>query len=215
VTVTHLAGHLIRPRAGAGVIEWATATASPAAGGEPGSRAVVRSTDHGVLIAVVDGLGRRRDAAVAAARAATILEAFADAPVRLLLRRCHEELRSTHGAAMTITRLDARASTTDWLGVGNVRAVVAHRNPGSCVRTHIGPCGGVVGYRLPPLRPQRVVLGPSDAMVLATDHIAPGFDEHVDWEKDPQPLADEIISTCGNELGDPLVLVIRYLGIPA
>lgn len=195
-------------------MDWAAAATSPAASDEPSSRVVVRSIDHGVLVGVVDGLGRGTGAATAAARGAATLEQLAGAPVRHLLRRCHEMLACTHGAAITVARVDARSNTMEWLGVGNVTGVVAQAGDDGCTRDRIRAYGGVVGYRLPPLHSRMFALGPFDTLVLATDGIAPNFDERVDWGHDPQQLADEIVTLPGTDAGDTLALVVRYLGVP-
>jgi len=47
----------------------------------------------------------------AAAAAAEILEGFAGEPVGSLLERCHERLRGTRGAAITLIVVDADAAS--------------------------------------------------------------------------------------------------------
>jgi hypothetical protein len=209
--MTHLAGHLIRPRPGAGVIDWAVAATSLSGPGEPGCQAVVRSSLHGVLVAVVDGLGRRTDAAVAASRAASTLEELADAPLRLVVRRCHEELAATNGAAIAIARFDARWHALEWLSVGNVEGVLARTEAQEW--EHLGLRGGVVGYRLGPTRPRTLPVGPADTLVLATEGLPLPFAAQLDPLADPQQLADDVLARQSRDSVESLVLVARYLGI--
>ena len=72
--------------------------------------------------------------------------------------------------------------------------------------------GGVVGYRLPPLKQSQVWLEPSDVIVMATDGIRNGFASSVNTTLDPQRLAEEIVRRCSKGTDDALALVARYDG---
>ena len=91
----------------------------------------------GILIAAVDGTGHGAEAAAAAKIAAATLEAHAwESPIALLLR-CHDELKGTRGAVMTLAFIHLRDRTLTWLGVGNVEAVLFH---GRAMSQRAGSC---------------------------------------------------------------------------
>jgi hypothetical protein len=75
--------------------------------------------------------------------------------------------------------------------------------------------GGVVGYRLPPLKVSSVALAPRDWIVLATDGIKSGFSAALDLSLGPRELADDIVLRFAKGSDDALVLVVRCLGAGA
>jgi negative regulator of sigma-B (phosphoserine phosphatase) len=92
---------------------------------QSGDRCVVKTADQRTLIGVIDGVGHGPEAALAADAAVEVLETFAGESVSPLLRRCHERLRNTRGAAITLIVLDAAANAAEWVGAGNVAVVIA------------------------------------------------------------------------------------------
>jgi phosphoserine phosphatase RsbX len=169
-----------------------------------------------LVLAVIDGLGHGPDAAEAADRAAEVVEAHPDERPEALVHRCHEALRSTRGAAITIASIDAAADELTWLGVGNVQATLLQTDPplpGG--REWVPLRGGVVGYVLPALKPGTVRLRRDDVLVIATDGVRPVFGE---WPRPHEPPADvaaRILAAQGRESDDALVLVARYRGSAA
>lgn len=195
------------------VLTWAVAEAPFPNERESGDRYVVQRSANGILIAVVDGIGHGVEAAAAAKIAASTLEAHAwESPIALLLR-CHDDLKGTRGAVMTLAFIHRRDRTLTWIGVGNVEAVLFHE-------TGAEPTGpdrallrsGVIGYRLPTLRAEVLPLTPRDTLVIVTDGIKPDFDRGLKLSGDPQRIAESILAGHQNGLDDALVVVARYLG---
>src|SRR5262245_31081614 len=115
------------------LIDWAIAERPLPGQTVSGDLFVVQPFDHGLLLAVVDGVGHG-DEAIAAARAAVeILEARAEESVITLVNRCHRALAQTRGAVMTLASLNPREDTVTWLGVGNVEGRLLRAN---CGATH-------------------------------------------------------------------------------
>jgi phosphoserine phosphatase RsbX len=79
-------------------------------------------------------------------------------------------------------------------------------------RHDIGCRGGVVGYRLPPLKARTIPLHEGDLLVFATDGIHDDFMGAIQVERTPQMIADTVLAKCGKGTDDALVLVVRYLG---
>lgn len=165
-----------------------------------------------LVVAVIDGLGHGPEAAHAAGRAAEVVETHPDDRPDALLRRCHEALRSTRGAAITIASIDAAAGELTWLGVGNVQAAVLQSRPPDAGREWVPLRGGVVGYLLPSLRPRTVRLERDDVLVLATDGVRPVFGSWPGPAEPPQEVADRILAEQSRGTDDALVLVARYRG---
>jgi phosphoserine phosphatase RsbX len=195
------------------VVEWGSAGAAIEGEVESGDAHVVAGFPHGTLVGLVDGLGHGPEAAAAAGEAVRLLEAHAGKPVLDLVERCHEALRYTRGAVMSLASFDARTASMTWIGIGNVEGILL-RAPGAAspAREGIGLRGGVVGYQLPPLRASTLSVSPGDTLVLATDGIRSGFVAGLAPRGSPQELADSILARFARGSDDALVLVARYVG---
>jgi phosphoserine phosphatase RsbX len=181
-----------------------------------GDVAVFAPSQRGGLVAVIDGLGHGDAAADASEAAAAVITAHADDEPQRLLDRCHEELRRTRGAVMTLAWFDLEARTMAWTGVGNVEARLIRAGDGPGAR-HDSPLvlGGVVGYNLPQVRLGTVALEPGDAVVIATDGIAADFSVSLAAGIGAQQLAERVLERHGKGTDDALAAVVRYLGPPA
>ena len=133
------------------------------------------------------------------------------APVTDLVRRCHEALRTTRGAVMSIASFDAERGTMSWLGVGNVEAILVRADT-SVPAEAVAMRGGTIGYILPPLNPRTLVVHPGDTLVLATDGIRHGFKDEVRATREPQEIADAIVANWSKTSDDACAVVARYLG---
>jgi hypothetical protein len=196
-----------------GVVTWGVAEAPFPNQRESGDRCVVQPSADGILIAAVDGTGHGTEAAAAAKIAAATLKAYArESPIALVLR-CHEELKGTRGAVMTLAFVDLRDRTLTWLGVGNIEAVLVHRaRQFNTTSDRALLRAGVIGYRLPALRAEVLPLKRLDTLIIATDGIKPDFDEGLTLSEDPQHIADGILARHCSGIDDALVVVARYLG---
>lgn len=183
-------------------------------GAESGDLHVVEILPFGVLLAVIDGLGHGPEAALAAGAAASILHENAKLPVLELFEHCHRGLRGTRGAVMSLASLDARSSTIDWCGVGNVEGVLLRGSSSKARKNEaLTARGGVVGYRLPPLKVSTVSVLPADVLIFATDGVRADFTRVADPESEPTLIAESILARCATGADDALVLVARYLGV--
>lgn len=229
--------YVCRATNGLSLIEWGVATRAFVGQGESGDHYLVKPFSNGILVGVVDGLGHGPTAAAAAKTAVATLEDRAHEPVIPLLKRCHQELIGTRGVVMSLASFSAPSETMTWLGVGNVRglllradtkaspareqSVLSKACPGSFGSARDGLCrrveglllrGGVVGYRLPLLRPAVIPVMQGDTLIFATDGIRSGFADELVLSDPPQQIADRILGQHGRETDDALVLVVRYIG---
>ncbi|MDG0027228.1 SpoIIE family protein phosphatase [Trinickia sp. Y13] len=195
----------------ASIIEWGWAGRALE---EPsGDMHAIVEREDGALVALLDGLGHGIEAATAARAAIPVLEAHDGASVVSLVQQCHEALRKTRGAAMTVAWFDARDASMTWTGVGNVdgvliRAAGSERGPKEAISTR----GGVVGYRLPSLRATRHEVSSGDLLVMATDGIRSTFSAGIVTQFTAQEIAESILVRYAKGTDDAHVLVARYLG---
>jgi serine phosphatase RsbU (regulator of sigma subunit) len=190
------------------VIEWGWA--GSALEDESGDLHVVAGFRGGVLVALIDGLGHGPEAADAARAAAGVLESHAGEPVLDLMQRCHEALRRTRGAVMTIASISAAESALTWVGVGNVDGVVLRKSGGRAEA--IAARGGVVGYQLPPLRASALSIAPGDLVIMASDGVRSGFTVNAATDDAPQDVAASVLGRFAKGSDDAHVVVARYLG---
>jgi hypothetical protein len=199
-----------RPPSLEDVVEWGSAGA--ALERDSGDVHVVTGFPGGALVALVDGLGHGFEAAEAAQRAAAVLQAFAGEPVIALVERCHEALRKTRGAVMSVASFHGRDSSMTWVAVGNVEGVLVRARKTER-RQSLALRGGVVGYQLPALRASTLSVSRGDTLVLATDGIRSAFPADLTADGDPQAIADSILARYGRGTDDALVVVARYVGV--
>jgi negative regulator of sigma-B (phosphoserine phosphatase) len=195
------------------VVDWAVATLALEGEDESGDLHVVSPFPGGALVAAIDGLGHGPDAAVAARRAADALERHSHEPVVALLERCHESLRGTRGAVITLASFRTHDGVMSWAGVGNIDATLLRAEPGEDrPRESVMLVGGVPGHQLPSLRANELHVSPGDTLILATDGVRGGYLDLVAVSDPPQRLADQLLAEYGKATDDALVLVARYKG---
>ena len=171
---------------------------------------VVRQMPHGALVAVVDGLGHGEEAAAAAKVGLASLANGEENPLTLMTR-CHERLRGTRGAALSLASFDLRDDSMSWIGVGNVEAKLWRADPrGGPPTESLLLRSGIVGLYLPALNRAVVRVRPGDTLILSTDGIREGF--HIDLAQTPQKIADAILERHTKGTDDALVLAARYQG---
>jgi hypothetical protein len=170
---------------------------------------VVRGASR-TLIAVMDGLGHGPEAHRATTAAIAVIAEFPDASLPSLFELCHGALRRTRGVVMTIASIAADGQM-EWMGVGNVEAIVV-RSLAPYAHEAIVTRGGVVGYRMPSFHLGGTHLDAGDVLVMATDGIRSGFISSVDPVLSPEIIASRILEEHGRGNDDALVVVARYEG---
>jgi phosphoserine phosphatase RsbX len=193
-------------------LSWAVAS-TPLEDGASGDLHVVLHSDTHTLLCVIDGLGHGPNAKHAAVECASILRAHAGCAILDLFRCCHAGLRETRGVVMTAALIDESTGLLDWAGVGNVEGVV-WRPSGmrGNICASVVARGGVVGFRLPPLKSSQVALAPGDIIVLVTDGVHSDFTNGIDARWSADELANELLRNFSKTTDDALVLVASYGG---
>ncbi len=195
------------------VLDWGVAVMNSPGQSESGDAHAVKFFPGGALVGVVDGLGHGSEAGVAAKIAARNLEQYAQEPVMSLLRRCHEALRTTRGAVMSIASFNARDDTMTWLGVGNVQGIFHRADPAANpAREFLLMRRGVVGDRFERAVASIVPISPGDTLLFATDGVQSDLTLTFSPTEVPQHVADRILSRYAKGTDDALVFVARYRG---
>jgi negative regulator of sigma-B (phosphoserine phosphatase) len=197
------------------VLELGVASRPRAGETASGDEAVVAWLGEGALVAAVDGLGHGSAAAHAAASAAELLRRYATEPLGSLIERCHAELRTTRGVAMSVARFAFYDDTLAWAGVGNVEGRLVRPNSGRPVSEQLITARGAVGVQvLPQVRTTSLEVERGAMLLLATDGIDPAFADSVPGRGDADEIADRILRDHGKAADDALVVVARYRGRP-
>ena len=199
-----------------GPIEWANAGRPLPGENTSGDRKIAIGIDDGAaLFGVIDGLGHGPAAASAATRAVDAMQRAAGERLEVLVQLCHRVLDGTRGVAMTLARVDFAANTLTWTGVGNVSAHLVSKDvTGVHIRSSARLAAGIVGYRIPEIRPAQVVsLRVGDLVVLASDGIAEDHLDHIDFAASATVIADHILTKHAKETDDAMVLAARHRGV--
>jgi negative regulator of sigma-B (phosphoserine phosphatase) len=174
-----------------------------------GDVAVFAPTAAGALAGVIDGLGHGPEAADAAELCADVVRANVEAGAQELMQICHEALLDTRGAVMTVAWFDLERFELSWAGVGNVDARLVR--PGPELREEVALVfGGVLGFRMPRVRPAKMPLARGDLLVMTTDGIDAAISPALAGGGTARALAGRILHSHGKRSDDALAVVLRY-----
>jgi negative regulator of sigma-B (phosphoserine phosphatase) len=196
-------------------MEWAVASRPHPGEAVSGDHDVaVDVNGRAALFGVIDGLGHGAAAATAATKAANVITGAAAEPLHVLIQRCHRELATTRGAAMTLARIDFETDTLQWIGVGNVTANLLVKTLGGVeTRSSARLAGGIVGYHMPEISvPEYIPIRPGNLLLIASDGIAESHLDGLDFTASASAIAEKILCEHSRATDDALVLVARHRG---
>lgn len=173
-----------------------------------GDAFLVKETENGVFLCLIDGLGHGKEAFLAANRACSVINDFCGENICALFMQCHEALKDTRGVVMSAAFIHHASNTIEWTGIGNIEGLLLKETSHEWLPLR----GGIVGCRLPTLRSCKLTLEPDDMIVMYTDgisHTSAGSSIKV---RPCDELASYIISSQVKGTDDAAVLVARYKG---
>ncbi len=194
-------------------MEFGIAAAAVGGQSESGDIHVMQYVRDCLLLAVIDGIGHGDSAAAAAHAASSVLESHSSETLETLVQMCHDVLRSTRGAVMSLASIFPHLGQMRWLGVGNVQGMVQRAGAAKgTVQEVLLLRAGVLGAQMPSLQAATVPLQSGDTIIFATDGIRSEFVAELSPLEIPQRSADRILEQHCRGSDDALVLVARYLG---
>lgn len=191
-------------------VQWAVAS-RPLAGQSLNGDAAWTWTGPGLFrVAVIDGLGHGREAALASQTACAFLDTLPGAPLSELLQGLHEALRRTRGAALALAEADLLANTWHWGGVGNIAGLLL--SPQGKTERLICRSGILGVNHLPGSLIRQAGLAPGCQVVLHSDGMTDVFPESLSQEEDLGSLAARLLGDHARPSDDALVWVGRAYG---
>jgi serine phosphatase RsbU (regulator of sigma subunit) len=184
--------------------------------GEPvsGDHFLTKFSLDGALFAVIDGAGHGIEASLAAHAAETVLSNSSERSPAKLLSRCHEAIRSTRGAAISLAVVQLSDCSMSWGGVGNVDGTFLRLDTIDTrwKREALLLRNGVVGYEFSVPRLSTFPIADGDLLIFTTDGIKPFFLDGIALDGHAQSIADSILQMHGKETDDALVMAVRMRG---
>jgi serine phosphatase RsbU (regulator of sigma subunit) len=154
-------------------------------------------------------LGHGKEAAEASEAPMTAISEHQDDSTEAIITYCHEALKLTRGAVLSLANLDAQQNIIRWVGIGNVEGILL-RAGGS--HEWLPLRGGIVGSRMPTVRVSEISVTPGDSLIMFSDGIASQFLDLLSFEQPPAEMAERILAAKTKTVDDAMVLVARYHG---
>jgi anti-sigma regulatory factor (Ser/Thr protein kinase) len=129
-----------------------------------------------VTLAIADGLGHGPLAAEASAWAIRVLREEGERDGDEILRRMHDAIRPTRGAAVGIARIHLDRGVVDFAGVGNIASTVL----GETMRKMVSH-SGIVGHEMRKVQSFTYPWTASSILIMHSDGL------HANWSLDPYP----------------------------
>jgi hypothetical protein len=158
-------------------------------------------------LVLVDGLGHGPEAAYAAEQACALYDELPDIDAASLFAACHQRLRGTRGAAISLARIDTANERLTLAGVGNVDARLSHPNRDS----RFSPNRGIVGVILPKIQPLELPLRPGWLLLVYSDGIQSRvtLPENCTPDHLPGDIAATLLERWARPTDDATVVVAR------
>lgn len=169
-----------------------------------GDSFLVEERDGTLLTAVIDGLGHGYDSWVAASAAVEAIRAHADLSVDAIVRRCHEALRPTRGAAVGVLKVEP-SGAGEFCGVGNIEVQALNGSSPS-----VFCLAGIVGHNLRTSKVMPVAMKPGDIYCLLSDGVSSRGNLKSCLPGDPESVARRIVEQWGRAHDDATAVVIGY-----
>jgi phosphoserine phosphatase RsbX len=169
-----------------------------------GDSFVIEERDGSFLVSVIDGLGHGYDSWVAASTAVEVIRGSFDQSVDAIVRRCHQELRVTRGAALGVMKVDATGQG-EFCGVGNIEVQAINGSSPS-----VFCLAGIVGHNMRTSKVMPVAMKPGDIYCLMSDGVSSRGNFKSCLPGDPESVAQRIVEQWGRAHDDATAVVIGF-----
>jgi len=172
-----------------------------------GDWAFVAQSNDMLYIAIVDGTGHGLKANKVSSIAKEIIKEQWSKNLNHTIKRLHEKLSTTLGAAIALSTLNLKTYALEYIGVGNtVFRKIGHNS------VRFVSVEGVVGVRMRNPNLQKVFIEDGDILLFYTDGIKEGFDidEIPNIARHSASLtAKNVVQTFGSQFDDSTCIVIK------
>jgi hypothetical protein len=169
-----------------------------------GDSFVIAEADGALLAAVIDGLGHGYESWIAAEKAAEVIRAHADLAVDDIVMRCHQELRTTRGAAVGVLKID-EGGTGAFCGVGNIEVQALNGQAPS-----VFCLAGIVGHNLRTSKVMPIQMKHGDIYCLMSDGVSTRGNLKTCLPGAPESVARRIVEQWGRAHDDATALVVGF-----
>ena len=169
-----------------------------------GDSFVLEQTNGSFLAAVIDGLGHGYESWVAAEKAAEVIRANTELSVNEIVLRCHQELRTTRGAAVGVLKVQ-ESGTGEFCGVGNIEVQALNGQAPS-----VFCLAGIVGHNLRTSKVMPVQMKPGDIYCLMSDGVSTRGNLKSCLPGAPESVARRIVEQWGRPHDDATALIVGF-----
>jgi len=173
-----------------------------------GDAAIVQSRNGTLFLAMVDVLGHGPRAYELAVQIREFLENEWQADVSGTMKRLHDTIQGSIGAAAGLASLDLATGKMRYTGVGNT--VVRKFGAGS---VRLPSTDGIIGSRMRSPREHELQLGKTEVLMFYSDGITDRFESkeypQLIYESS-RSVARNIVRNFGKQFDDATCLVVRY-----
>ena len=169
-----------------------------------GDSYIAEENDSSFVCAVIDGLGHGHESAVAAQRAVEVIRESTTLSASAIVLRCHQELKSTRGAAIGLLKVDS-SGQGEFCGIGNVEVQSLAGKPPS-----VFCLAGIVGHNLRVARPMPVRMESGDIYCLMSDGISTRANLKSCLPGSPEQVARCIVDKWGRAHDDATALIVGF-----
>ena len=169
-----------------------------------GDSFVIEQREGALLAAVIDGLGHGYESSVAAERAVEVIREHADLGVGAILQRCHQELRTTRGAAVGVMKI-SDSGEGEFCGIGNIEVQSLNGPPPS-----VFCLAGIVGHNMRTSKVMKVAMKPGDIYCLMSDGVSSRGNLKSCLPGSPEAVARRIVESWGKDHDDATAVVVGF-----
>ena len=169
-----------------------------------GDSFVLEHRDGALLAAVIDGLGHGYESSVAAERAVEVIREFAELSVEAILRRCHQELKVTRGAAVGVLKIEA-SGEGEFCGIGNIEVQALNGAAPS-----VFCLAGIVGHNLRNFKVMPFRMKTGDIYCVMSDGVSTRGNLKSCLPGPPDTVARRIVEQWGRTHDDATAVVLGF-----
>jgi serine phosphatase RsbU (regulator of sigma subunit) len=173
-----------------------------------GDAVVIQPLERGMLVAIVDVLGHGPEAHELTHVIDSYLTRYPSFDVTGLMRRLHQHLNGTRGAAVGLCAIHTDRGRVDYASIGNT----VMRTFGETENRFVSQ-EGVLGQNMRTPRLQSLQLEPGDLITLYTDGVSDRFSAidypAILWHT-PEEVVGNVVQRFGKDHDDAACIAVKY-----